>query len=288
MDNIPDEGYYEPLAISLMALIDKNDYRDYFLAKGWQTFIGIKPTKKINSSLIFTNEKHFSLRAIENYSLFSREKSFRKNPPIDEGDLRAIGVEIRYGDEPVPLNIIPRDAIDIIIEHSSQKIFKSDFDYSHIRVSIDYNLNTFGQSLLFPASMKIKVIGGIGIGTLPHQRMFIADSRASGYAPFGVLKAAGIKEFGGDRLVLINLEHNFRSLPFLAFNTPFLYRNNIELIASGSLAQTWIGKISTSSGWYYEVGLGISRIFDILRADFTYRFKEPKRMYFTICLASIY
>jgi len=288
LDNIPDEGYYEPLAISLMALIDKNDYRDYFLAKGWRTFFDFSPTKKINTSLIFTNEKHFSLQAIENYSLFLREKSFRMNPPIDEGNLRAIGVELRYGDEPVPLNIIPRDALEITIEHSSQKIFKSDFDYSRIRMSIDYNFNTFAQNLLFPPLIKIKVIGGFGIGTLPRQRVFVADSRASGYAPFGVLKAAGVKEFGGDRLILINLEHNFRSIPFLALNIPFLYRSSIELIAFGSLAQTWTGKISTSGGWYYEGGLGISRIFDILRADFTYRFREPRRIYFTICLASIF
>ncbi|MBI4811378.1 MAG: hypothetical protein HY800_08085, partial [Ignavibacteriales bacterium] len=287
LDNVPDDGYYGSFSISLMALIDKNDYRDYFLAKGWRTFLQFDPSREVSASLNFINEKHFSIPAVESYSLFSREKSYRANPQIDEGTLRAFQFDLRYGDAPVLLNIVPRDAVELSVEHSSPRIFNSDFSYSRYRMSIDYNFNTFATSLLFPPIMKIKLTGGIGSGTLPQQREFVIDSRASGYAPFGVLKASGIKEFSGDRFVTINLEHNFRSTPFLALDIPFLYRNSIELIAHGSFAQTWMGKSSTSDGWYSEAGIGISRIFDLLRADFTYRFKEPGRFYFTLSVASI-
>jgi hypothetical protein len=288
LDNVPDEGYYGPFAIAIMALIDKNDYRDYFLAKGWRTFLSYDPSRQLSGSLSFINEKEYSLSNVTDYSFFSLEKAYRLNPPITDGTMRSVQFDCRWGDEPVPLNLVPRDAVEISIEHSSRKIFNSDFNFTRYQATINYNVATFSQSLLFPPILKMKLSGSIGVGTLPPQRWFDLDSRASGYAPFGVLHGSRVKEFGGDRFVMLNLEHNFRSIPFLALNFPFLYRNSIELILHGSFAQTWLGKTSTSDGWYSEAGIGISRIFDILRADFTYRFKEPKKFYVTLSMASIF
>ena len=133
----------------------------------------------------------------------------------------------------------------------------------------------------------IKVSAGTIAGKLPPQREFVLDSRASGYAPFGVLHGSNIKELHGNRYVMLNLEHNFRNVPFLWLNIPFLYRNSIELIAHGSFAQTWRGNISTSKGWYSEAGIGISRMLDIFRFDVTYRLKEPRNIFITLGVASL-
>ena len=140
---------------------------------------------------------------------------------------------------------------------------------------------------MFSSVLRMRLSVGTSSGTLPPQRMFIPDSRASGYAPFGVLKAGILKEFAGDRFVMFNLEHNFRSLPFLALDIPFLYRNGIDLVAFGSAAQTWYGNQTTSDGWYYEAGLGLSRILQLLRFDVSYRFKEPQRFYFSLSFAHL-
>jgi hypothetical protein len=288
LDNVPDEGYYSPFTISLMALIDKNDYRDYFFAKGWQTFISYDPARKLSGTITYISEKNFSMTNTAKRGLFSPQKPFRTNPPVSEGKLNALRFDFRLGDREAPLGMVPRDAIEFSVEHSSPNFLKSNFNYSRFYASIDYSIGTFAQALLFSPILKIKLSTGTSAGSLPPQRMFVPDSRASGYAPFGVLKGGGIKELSGDRFIMINLEHNFRSTPFLALNIPFLYRNSIELILHGSVAQTWLGKISTSNGWYSEAGIGISRIFDIIRADFTYRIKDPQRFYFTLSVANIF
>ncbi len=87
---------------------------------------------------------------------------------------------------------------------------------------------------------------------------------------------------------MISLEHNFRSLPFLALDIPFLYRNSIELITYGAFAQTWYGSTSASNGWYAETGIGLARIFDLLRADVTYRCTQPRRFIFSLSIATLF
>ena len=288
LDNVQDGGYYSPFTISLMALIDKNDYRDYFLTKGWKTFMQCDPLRTLSATLNFFDEEHSSMTNKVTRGLFSQQKSFRANPPVNTGNLRSLQFDFRFGDKPVPLEMVPRDAFEFSVEYSSPKLLKSDFKFTRYSFNIDYNINTFAQSLLFPPLLKLKISGGIGNGTLPPQRIFVLDSRASGYAPFGVLKGGGIKEFGGDRFININIEHNFRSTPFLALNLPYFYRNGIEVILHASFAQTWLGTATTSSGWYSEAGIGVSKIFDVLRADLTYRFKEQKRFYFTLSVANIF
>jgi len=53
------------------------------------------------------------------------------------------------------------------------------------------------------------------------------------------MRAMDVKEFTGTRYVALNLEHNFRSLPFLAMGIPFLYKNSFELIINGGIANAW-------------------------------------------------
>ena len=137
---------------------------------------------------------------------------------------------------------------------------------------------------------------GVSTGERIPQRLFSLDSRSSGYAPFGVLRGALVKEFIGDQFIMLNVEHNFRNVPFLLLNIPFLYKNNIELIVHGSFAKVWGTSISGFNDlqrgllgdWYSEAGIGINRIFDIIRADVTYRFFEPKRFYFTVSVANLF
>ncbi|MBI3195514.1 MAG: carboxypeptidase-like regulatory domain-containing protein [Ignavibacteriae bacterium] len=288
LQNIPDGGYYGTLAISLMSLIDKNDYRDYFLATGWRAFTTFNPRRTFSLHLGFVNENHRLMFNNTDFSLFSKNKIFRTNSSIDEGYLRSINVDVRYGEEEVPLGLVSRDAIDFSLEHSSPSFTGGDFHFTRYSTFLQWNIQTFATDLLFPPKLSVKLSAGNSSGSLPLQKMFVLDSRASGYAPFGVLRGSLIKEFTGDQFVMLNVEHNFRSVPFLALNIPFLYKNNIELIVHGSIAKTWLNSFPTFDGVYTEAGIGINRIFDIIRADVTYRFFEPRRFYFTVSVANLF
>ncbi len=288
LDNFPDEGFYGPLIISLMALIDQNDYRDYYLATGWRLFATADPMRTLHSTLSFISENQSSMEAISYYSLFSSMSAYRPNPPIKEGKLRSIRLDLRFGPEESPLDIISRNALEISAEHTSPAIANSDFEFTRYHELLTWNVTTFSRNLLFPPTLRIRLTSGIGLGSLPPQEMFVLDSRSSGYAPFGVLRGSTIKEFVGDRFIMLNLEHNFRSLPFLLLNIPSFYRNGIEFIVHGSVAQTWYGTASTSGGWYSEAGFGVGRILDLLRMDVTYRFMAPTRFFFTMSIANLF
>jgi len=285
--NVPDGDFYSPLTISLMALVDKNDYRDYYLGTGWKSFINVQPTRRMSATLGFLSENQTTMNVTSNYSFFSRNILFRPNPPILEGTMRSIQLDVRLGPQRTPFDVTNRNALEISVEYSSSSL-GSNFDFTRSQALLQWNIKTFLQSLLFPPLLKVNLTAGTSSGTLPPQRFFTADTRASGYAPFGTLRGGHVKEFVGDRFVMLNLEHNFRSVPFVLLDIPFLYRNGIELVVHGSAAQTWLGNISTSSGWYYEAGMGINRILDIFRADLTYRLKEPRRFYFTLSIANIF
>jgi hypothetical protein len=197
-------------------------------------------------------------------------------------------MNFRYGAEPVILNLVSVDAVDFTVEHTNPSIFKSDFDFTSYNISASYSFKTFLQSHLFSPMMHIYLSAGTSTGQLPIQELFTVDTRLSGYAPFGVLKSVGPKQFVGDRFVSLCVEHNFRSIPFLALGVPFLYKKNIELILYGSVAQAWLDKTSVTNGWYSEAGVGIGKIFDLLRFDLTYRLNNPKRLFFTIGISSLF
>jgi hypothetical protein len=123
------------------------------------------------------------------------------------------------------------------------------------------------------------------------QRIFSLESRYDGVAPLGVLRAGGLKEFTGQRFVELTVEHNFRSTPFLILNIPYLYKNSIELITYGTVAQTWSASPvpfgSTTNGWYSEAGIGISRILTFFRFDFTYRIAQPRGFFVSLGVAQL-
>jgi hypothetical protein len=271
-----------------MALIDKNDYRDYYLARGWSSFVGYDHSKKLALSLQFLDEKQSSMVNKASKGLFSSQKTFRTNPPAGEGRLRSLEFSFRLGEKAVPLELVPRDALEFSVEHASPRTFGGAFGFTRYKIDADYHMRTFARSLLFSPSLKIKLSAGASSGVLPPQRKFVIDSRASSYAPFGVLKGSGIKEFSGDSFVKLNVEHNFRSTPFLLLDIPFLHRNGIELITHFSAAKTWGDNEASPKGWYSEAGLGLSKIFDILRADVTYRMSPGRALFFTLAVANIF
>jgi hypothetical protein len=126
--------------------------------------------------------------------------------------------------------------------------------------------------------------------------MFDLESSYYGTAWFGTLRGVRVKEFSGDKFVSLSVEHNFRRVPLLSTGIPFLYENNLEIIAFGSIAQSWLSSFRqnllssgvTTGGWYYEMGFGVSRILDLLRLDLTWRGKTPRGFVLTLSIADFF
>ncbi|MGB2867062.1 MAG: DUF5686 family protein [Bacteroidota bacterium] len=294
INHIPDEDFALDLGNTVSALFDKNDYRDYYYADGWKVTLKTRPFVKFLTTFSFQREDHSTAVQQTNYSFFRRDRPYRANPSINEGFLQSVSLSLRWGNDPVLLGLIQTDFAELELEHANRDWLVSTFDFSRMVFRGEYRIRTMLRNLFFPPALSIRMTAGTAFGSLPAQRYFLLDSRSSGYAPFGVLRGANIKEFGGDQFVVLSLEHNFRSTPFLALDIPFLYKNGIELVVAGTFAQSWNTHVAalplarSTDGWYTEAGVGLSRIFGLFRIDLTRRFTPPSNYFFTVGVASIF
>ena len=291
IDYIPDDGYYPSAAIALAAVLSKTDYRDYFYSKGWRAFLASKPYRRLSLDFEYRNEDQSTAAKRTDFSLFEKNTPFRGNPTISDGVMRSLGMKIRYGDDPIPFGLAGSNFAEVEVQRADHGFLSSTFDFTRYQFHGEMRFNTYSSRLLFPPVLNFKIAGGVVTGTVPVQQFFSLESRYDGVAPLGVLRAGSVKEFAGNRYVMVTAEHNFRSTPFLLLKIPYLYRNSIELILYGSAAQTWSSNPlpfgTTTNGWYSEAGVGISRILTFFRFDFTYRFTQPKGLFVTLGVAQL-
>lgn len=290
IDSRPDGGYYGPLFNTVTALLGKNDYNDYFQAEGWSLFVRGTASKKLRGKLSFVSEDHHSASRRTNFSFIYPSRSYRDNPMIENGTCRAIRADLSFGEEPVALDLISRDLLELSVERSTPSIAASGFDYTRYSATGTLIFPTFGEAFLFRPYFKVRVTAGGSTGVLPAQRWFSVDSRSSAVGPFGVLRTAGVKEYYGTGLIAITAEHNFRSLPFLALGLPFLYEPGVELLVHGGAARTWstAGRVANvTNGWEGEIGVGLGRIMDLFRIDGSWRLTGSKMLCVTAGISSI-
>ena len=285
--NVPDRGYFGTFVVGLGCLLGKQDYRDYYRADGWRVFLALRPVHNVRAKLIFENEIETSETKRTDFSLMYPSRLYRENPAITDGMMRDIRFEARIGPDPFPLDLVTQNALDLTVEHSDPSLAKSNFKYTRYTAVASLAFPTFSRSYLFPQMVRLRLTAGGSTGDLPPQRLYSVESALSGYSPFGTMHTLSPRELTGDRMVSAVLEHNFRTIPFLALGIPFLYENNIELIAHGGTARVWGTSNSSADLWHVEAGFGINRIFEILRADFSWRLSGAKGFVFTLGVAQV-
>lgn len=300
----PDQNYYGAFYNSLTSVLVANDYRDYYSAEGGKAFVVAQPLSWLRAEAGYVNELHRSLPQEAEFALFEDESKFRDNPPVAEGRLQAGTVKVSVGPKPVPFDLVWADRIDVEMEWGG-----GDFAYGRYAMLGSVQLPTIGGDMLLKPALRVRLAAGTLTGSPPPQRTFDVESQSSGFGPFGVMRGLHVKEYNGDSYVAISLEHNFRTLPFLWLGIPFLYESGIEFLVHGGMARTWAkdpdamyfsyphGPGETlplpspiyrlTDGLYGEVGFGIGRIFQIIRADLTWRLSAPQRLTFTLGVSGI-
>jgi hypothetical protein len=288
----PDEGFYGTFMVTVSSLLYKIDQKDYFYREGGTLFVSAKPLRFLKVRGAFKTERHRAARTGTDFSLFSRGSKYRPNPPVQPGSLQSVELLVRVGPDPAPLGLVSQTYADVRAEYSDRS-FGSDFTFSQVQSTAEFTVPTFLKRNLFPPALIGRVSAGVGTGSAPIQKIFALDGRSVGFGPIGILKGARQKEFAGEGYVLFALEHNFRSVPFLALNIPFLYENSIELMVHGAAARSWArgsavlpaGRIT--DGWYTEAGIGVGKIFGLFRIDLTRRLSDPKGFFWTLGVSRI-
>ncbi|HEX9007069.1 MAG TPA: DUF5686 family protein, partial [Bacteroidota bacterium] len=286
-ERTPGWGPYDGFMNALTALFFKNDYYDYYRAEGWRAYLTYRPSASFNTRLVFTSEWEFAAPKATDYSFFHPSQSYRENPAADEGKMRSLRLEARLGREDLPIDFITTNSVGVSLEYASPVITGGDFSFTQYNLFGTLAVPTFGKSFLLRPQLRFRIAAGTTFGRAPRQDYFSVESSSSGAAPFGAMKAMDVKEYEGTRYVALHVEHNFRTLPFLALGIPFLYENNLELIVHGGTANAWGGDVVHHDGWYYEAGLSLNRVLELLRVDGTWRLSRPHGFRVTLGFANV-
>ncbi|MDZ7683512.1 MAG: hypothetical protein U5J63_17825 [Fodinibius sp.] len=158
----------------------------------------------------------------------------------------------------------------------------SDFSYTRYTGHLSWTFPTFYQRRLLANSLDINLRGGTYSGDLPFQKLGIVMWR-SGNRLLGVMKAARNRPYEGQQYLALNLEHNFRTIPFEALGLSSLVERNIGLIIFGGAAKTWLNsgavpagyQPNTTDGVHLEAGASLNGILGLFRLDVAARLDQP-------------
>jgi len=280
---------YTPGYSTVTNLLGEPDYFDYYRSRGYRAFAGVELVRAdLHAVIGFNREDHTSLDRNSAFDLLGRDQPLQANPGIDEGLLQSLDLAVGYNmDEGYNLGITGLNRVRLQVEHSAGAL-GSDFGFTRYRADIDWSIPTFYRRRLFSNTLEIKATGGTYSGTLPLQRFGIIDGSISHFGTFGGLKTLQNRPYRGEQYLMVNAEHNFRTVPFelLGLRSPVDW--NWGLILFGGLGRSWISEarrleimnrtgvqVQDSGGVHYEAGISLNGLFGLFRLDFAQRLDEP-------------
>lgn len=290
-------------AITILSLLSKNDYGDYFYRNGFELSatttwgqlrflkrdIFVRPS---SFSLFFRNEEHRTAFTNTNFAIFNSSSLFRDNPQIIEGTNRSFGFELN-------LNFHPYRRLTNLGFHIHTEISKPEIlgsDYNFIRIYSSFNLRTRTLPLW---RLDMRLSGGLITGEAPPQKFFSLESAVSNFATESAFRGMFVKEFYGDRYIALSMEHNFGEIIPGVFRIPNIASFGIEFITLGNIGWTDFSRNTanylfnkkidlpnstsqTPEGFYYEFGIALNRLLLFFRFDLVARFSQrttPKIMF---------
>ena len=81
---------YNDLTAALVALLFKNDFRDYYYSNGFDVKISGEVTPVLDLTVGFENRTDHNAIQNSDFSLFNTNRAHRKNPSIKEGKVNAL------------------------------------------------------------------------------------------------------------------------------------------------------------------------------------------------------
>jgi len=282
-----DSKIYKSWYTIIPNLLGNHGYFDYYRSEGFQILSEWElPRQDLSLKLGFNSYDQSSLSTNTAYDLLG-EDNYRTNPLIDEGRLNSVELTAGYSlGDGYNFGVTGQKYLEFSVEHSAGAL-GSDFDFSRYQTELNWTFPTFYQRRLLANTLDINIKGGTYSGSLPWQKTGIVDVALGETAPWGALKAARNYPYRGKQYLAVNMEHNFRTIPFEAIGLTPLVEQNIGLIVFGGAAKTWGLDIdsqqlaqrnyipNTTQGIHWEAGVSLNGILGLFRVDFASRLDQP-------------
>lgn len=238
-----DAWRISPLENTLSALLIHEDFRDYFQRNGFTIYTG----HYVNSASLKTelkfgyhSDRYETMPNRVDWAFFGGKKTFRLNPPIDDGKIRSffifggLSTVEKTNNGPEGWNLLGSAEF-------SRRSLGSDFGFDHYIIDV----RRF-QPLDSYESINIRFRAGTGAGNIPAQKNFELGG-------LGTLNAFPYKAFAGNRMLLLNTEFilNGSVLDDLDFFPSWLFRRVIFIAFSDA---GWTAQVPTRFAAYEGFG----------------------------------
>ncbi len=279
---------YSRYEVSLRQIRGLEDYFDFFWRESVKGTAGYRFGRPRRSGVRLSGginvAQHSSVEKTTDWHLGGDIDVQRPNPGIDPGNLRSVFLRADIeGKNSGPALIFGKRKIALEVEHSRSG-FGSDFDFTQVRMLLDWRIETMFKRRLLPNVLDVRVVGSAFLGTLPRQRFEILDLGVllSRVSIFGGFRTRVERPYEGEKVLGVFWEHNFRTVPFELIGWRWAAERNIGLIVHGGHGRTWFGDRALldyapqyTDGFHHELGVSINGLFNLFRLDFSKRLDAP-------------
>ena len=170
---------YSRFKTSFQQIDGFEDYFDFFWREGVRGTAGYRFGRLRRAGVRLSGgvnvAQHSSVEKTTDWHLRGDMDVQRPNPEIDPGNLRSVFLRVDIeGKNSGPALIFGKRKIALEVEHSRSG-FGSDFDFTQVRMLLDWRIETMFKRRLLPNVLDVRVVGSAFTGTLPRQRFEILD-----------------------------------------------------------------------------------------------------------------
>ncbi len=291
---------YGELIPSLLALISKYEFRNYYYTKGFEFNLSGEVFPVLTLTAGFKNHTDNSAVTKTDFSFFNKDRKYPPNQVVYESRINAVSAGFKldfrnYVEDGYFRRRISQGESYVIIrgnvELSDKKILNSGLDYTTYKLILNGSLNTFTSRHL-----DYRIMGMYNRGSLHYQALYALPGNIDILFQRFSFRTLNVNEIFGSRVITVNLEHDFQDLIFRALKIPGLRDWGIQLSTFFNAAYSDIGKetttylpvqVRTFPHPFYEAGIGLSQVLIPLKVEFAWRLNYTGENNFRVGINSV-
>ena len=279
---------------TLMSLMLKEDFRDYYYSKGVGFGFASEVLPFLELALRYKYQEDVSAKNNSDFSFFKKDRTYPVNNPIVDAAFSSIRVGFKfdfrnYIEDGMRRNRISQGNSYAILRGGitlvNDWITNSDYNYEL------YDLNLSGKIKTFRTSdLRFEIKGFAGNGPIPYQHMYALPGNIKSLGMQFSFRTLKLGEVFGDRVLSIGIQHDFKDELFRVLGFPLLKDIGFTfgLHANGA----WVD-ISTESSTiipvnfttlknpFFEAGFSIGQRDLPIQMEFTWRLNHFNDFNFT-------
>ncbi len=275
---------YNDLTSTLLALLSKDDFRDYYYSNGldFQASGDVFPV--LNFSLGFKNHTDKNAFLNTNFSILAKDRTYSTNPPIYESKINSISAGFNFDFRNYIEDGFFRRRISMEksyatfggkVIYSNTGFLKSDLDFTIFEFNSQGIVKTFNS-----AQFNFHLFAMYTQNEIPYQMLYSIPGNINLTAQNNTFRTLNLNEVLGSQVVTLNIEHNFHDELFRILDIPYLKDWELQLITYLNIAYSDINykskiispfPVKTLTHPFYEIGFGIGQVLFPMRLDFSWR-----------------